>query len=192
VLAVLTLASYGSIAIGRAYFIEVLHQSIVRQAAQLRYHYPATPLIAIALAVSGAAVFTKRLAVWAPAALIAWLTVSAILYARTGWTIRNYDGERQRAERILARIDAAIRDTPAGEPVVTYNEGFVDGGHISGAASLYVMMNRHEGSRPVYFVDRGAVGIYRAFPGSPLAGVVLPPPMMKLACARFTLQSESE
>src|SRR5262249_28281119 len=82
----------------------------------------ATALVAIALAVIGAAVFDRHLAVWAPVALIAWLAVSAILYVRTGWTIRHYDGERQRAERILARVDEAIRDTPDGAPVVTHNE----------------------------------------------------------------------
>jgi hypothetical protein len=190
-LAVLVLCNYGAIAVGRAFFSELFHQSTVRWAAQARYHYSATALLAVGLAVVVATLVGKRLPMLARPALVVWLVVSGILYARSGWTIRHYDAGRQRAERILARIDAAIRATPPGEPVVTYNEPFPDGPYICGAASLYVM-NRDDGDREVYFVDPGAVIIYREFPGSPLARVLVPPQTTGLACeARPTLRSES-
>jgi hypothetical protein len=189
-LAVLALCNYGSVALGRAPLVERNHTSLLRWAALTRYHYSATALLAIGLAVVVATVFGKRPALWARAALIVWLTVFAIFYAQTSWKIQHYDSERYRVEHILARIDASIRATPAGEPVITYNEPFLCGPRIAGGvASLYVM-NRYRFDREVYFIDREAVGIYGSFPGSPLALVLLPPTATGLACPRFTLQSE--
>lgn len=188
-LAVLALGNYGSIALGRTPLTERGQRSLVQWAMLTRYHYSATALLAIGLAVVATTVFSKRIAVWARAALIGWLTAFAILYAQTHWTIQHYNIERQWVERILARIDAAISATPIGEPVVTYNEPF-PAGHIAGAASIYVM-NRYKFDREVYFVDRDAVRFYATFPGSPLAHALLPRPAATgLACPVFTLQSE--
>jgi len=193
-LAVLALSNYGVIAVGRGYWIESLRQSAIRWAAQARYHYSGTALLAIGLAVVAATLFSQRLVVWARTALAAWLIVFAFLYANTGWRIRHYDAERQRAERVLSRIDSAIRSTPAGEPVITYNEPFPDGPFTAGAASLYVMnrSNRYTPDREVYFVDRYAAAVWDKYPASPLAHVLLPPPYSGLVCtARLPLQSES-
>jgi hypothetical protein len=191
-LAVLALSNYGAIAVGRGYWIEAFHQSVVRWAGQARYHYSAAAVLAIGLAVVAATVVGKRLAAWGRPALVAWLGMSAFLYARTHWTIRHYDAERLHAGRILARIDATIRAAPAGEPVVTYNEPFLEGPYIDGAAALYVM-NHSRDSREVYFVDRRAPIIYQEFPGSPLARVMVPPPSMGLACGpRLSLQSDGQ
>jgi hypothetical protein len=188
--AVLALCNYGSVALGRAPLVEGRTQSLLRWAGQARYHYSATALLAIGLAVVLASVFSKGLTAWPRAALLAWVAVFAILYAQTGWTIRHYDGERHRVAHVLARIDAAISATPAGEPVVTYNEPFLDGPHLAGTASVYVM-NRYKFDREVYFIDPAAVAIYSRFPGSPLAHALLPPPPATgHACPRFTLQSE--
>jgi hypothetical protein len=173
-LAVLVLCNYGSIALGRTPLAERAQQSLLLWATQTRYHYSATALLAIGLAVVVTTVFSKRIAVWARAALIGWLTVFAILYAQTHWTIRHYDIERKWVERILARIDAAISATPVGEPVVISNEPF-PAGHIAGAASIYVM-NRYKFNREVYFIDREAVRFHEMFPASPLAHALLPPP----------------
>jgi hypothetical protein len=189
-LAVLALCDYGSIALGRAPMIERANQSLLGWAAQTRYHYSGTTFLAIGLAVALSTLFGKRLAVWAHATLLVWLTVFAISYTRTPWTIQHYDDERQRVAHVLARIDAVIRVTPAWEPVVTYNVPFSEGPYIAGEASIYVM-NRYRFDREVYFVDPGAVGIYGMFPGSPLAHAVLPPPATRLACPRFTLQSDA-
>ena len=192
---VLALGNYGVIAVGRAYWIEALHQSVVRWTVQTRYHYSATALLAIGIAVVIASLLGNRLTNWARPVLIAWLALFAILYARTGWTIRHYDAERERAERILTRIDAAIRATPAGEPVVTYNEPFLDGPFVAGAASLYVMNRsiRYSGEPDVYFVDSRATTVWSKYPESPLAHAMLLPPAARLACgARFTFQSDGQ
>jgi hypothetical protein len=194
VLAVLAVGDYGSVALGRDPFVEQFHGSLLRWAGETRYHYSATALLAIGLAVIVATALGERLAVWGRATLIAWLIAFAIFYTRsdytqTDWTIQHSDNTRQRVEHILARIDATINATPAGEPVVTYNEPFADGLRIEGAASLYVI-NRYRFDREVYFVDPRAVRIYGLFPGGGLAQVLLPPPDTGLACPRFTLQSE--
>jgi hypothetical protein len=186
---VLALCNYGSVALGRAPMLEQSQQSLLRWAASARYHYSATALLAIGLALLLATVFGKGLALWARAVLIAWLTLFGIFYAQTNWRIRHYDGERIWVERILARIDAAISATPAGEPVITYNEPFHAAPNIAGVASIYVI-NRQRFDREVYFVDPRAADIYRRFPASPLAHIVLPPPSTGLACSRFTLQSD--
>jgi hypothetical protein len=116
-----------------------------------------------------------------------------VLYGRSGWTIRHYDAERQRAERILARIDGLVRDAPAGVPVVTYNEPYRDGPFVAGAAALYVMHGGDRSGREVYFVDRGAVNLYGRFPASPLAHALLPPPLTGRECRDgVPLQSEAE
>ena len=186
-LAVLAFSNYASIALGREPLAELNHQSLLRWAGQTRYQYSATALLAIGLAVVVATVSAKRLAVWAHAGAIAWFALFVIFYARSNWTIRHYDDERGRLEHVLKRIDAVIRDTPAGEPVIMYNEP--QGPYITGTAAIYVM-NRYRFDREVYFVDRWAANIYRTLPGSPLAQAVLPPPTTGLACVRFTLQSE--
>jgi hypothetical protein len=186
-LLVLILANYAVIAVGRSYFVEGFRQPVVMQAAQSRYHYSAAALLAVGLAVVLASVFQKRLDGWPRIALVAWLAASAVFYARSGWVISHHDGERERAERILARVDTTIRETPAGEPVVTYNEPFLDA-PIAGGAALYVMSRDVE--RPVYFVDKAAPNIYRAFPGSRLADAMVPVPSMPLACGPwFSLES---
>jgi hypothetical protein len=189
-LAVLVLCNYGSVALGRVPMIEQGQQSLLRWAASPRYHYSATALLAIGLAVVVATLFSERLALWGRAALIAWLALFGIFYAQSDWKIRNYVGERNRVERILARIGDAVRATPAGEPVITYNEPFFEAPLVAGGvASLYVM-NRSRFDREVYFVDQRAIAISGQFPGSPLAQVLLPPPSTGLACPRFTLQSD--
>jgi hypothetical protein len=177
---VLALCNYGAIALGRAYFVELLRQPIIPWAGQPRYHYSATALLAIGLTVAVAGIWKNRLATWAPVGLCAWLLIFSVLYARSDWTIRHYDGERQRANAILSRIDGAARAAPHGAPVFTYNEPFVDGPHIVGAASLYVLTRDSE--REIYFVDKAAVTVYRDFPDSPLARVMLPPLSSGRAC----------
>src|SRR5262249_14004617 len=69
VLAVLALSNYGSVALGRAPLVERNQTSLLRWAALTRYHYSATALLAVGLAMIAATLLGKRPAVWARAAL---------------------------------------------------------------------------------------------------------------------------
>jgi hypothetical protein len=195
-LAMLIVADYGAVVIGRAPVFATSHFNV--QSVDLyRYHYSSASLLAIGSAVA-VGVILCRLAVTdvVPAVVLAgWMVATGIQYRTGTWTINHFDDERAAAERAVSTIRQTLAHAPDGEPTVLTNDPFKYAGgfpFFAGYASFYVIYVGRAPAPEVYFVDRSAVGWYGRLPGSPLSAVLVPPPqggLAQIAClARMPLQ----
>jgi hypothetical protein len=115
--ALLTLAAYGMIALGRAALITAcLPQQLGNFS---RYHY--TPLVPITLAfcilLNQAATAWRSLAALKNVALAAWLTLAAAAVLLSPPNINHHDKERLRTEQTVRHINAQIQAHKPGENV---------------------------------------------------------------------------
>lgn len=154
--ALIVVAAYGIIAIGRGALIAEGGRSLIEQLT--RYHYAAPIALTVLLCL-----VLAQLAPWIDrrirlAALIVWYAVAGVSYARSSFEINQHQLEREQTTAVLADIRAAIDAVPVGGTVTIKNSvfppfplrPFVPG--IAAAFTMFYESNVVDGRR-VEFVD---------------------------------------
>jgi hypothetical protein len=120
--ALVTIAAYGTIALGRGALMETAADELVQ--GLTRYHYVApiglTITLCLVLAQLGRFV-DRRLGL---AALAAWYVIAVISFNRSSFVIDEHQLERRQTEAVLASIRAAIDAQPPGTTVRLENASF--------------------------------------------------------------------
>jgi hypothetical protein len=148
-IALLTVAVFGLIALGRANLYAIWHMPPSEAARQIRYYYvgsiPLALLVPVALA---QAARVARLPRALPAvALGAWVLVVATTYSTTRWKLQENRDCRAYVERALYEIDSRIAAAPAGSevriqnrPMPDYCTGFLGNQPVAGSAGLFLIL----------------------------------------------------
>jgi hypothetical protein len=176
-LALLAVAGYGMIALGRG--------ALGIPASEPRYHYAGTALLALVLGAAAGGVAARlpggRRADLVVAAVVA---LGALAFFRSGWRIDHFAVDRDVTTRALATIQAAIDAAPPGQPVYIRNRpyrtpsGIIILRDFPGWAGLFAIFqpgNVVRGHR-VFFVARDAAELALARPGTRLGELLVAAP----------------
>jgi hypothetical protein len=163
--ALLLLATYGSIAVGRAVFFAPM--PIDALLALSRYHYVGQLLLMLAICLALQRAVEAISAAAQRAALGAWCVATLALYVCCAADLDHHDAARADVERELAVIRAAISAQAPGEVVRIDNTNstlYPFWNHFPGRAALFVIFypdNTVDGRR-VYFVEPNPVRLRQA------------------------------
>ena len=185
-LALLPLAAYGMIAIGRAHIALAFGESLVEAATVPRYHYVGS----LGLTLLAGVVLTRLDDRWvhAPgwvksAAVALWLVLATAAYVRRGAFIDHHVRDRMATEGVLTAIHAAVAAAPAGAPVYIENRPFTPvlflvtpAKGFPGWAAIFLIAYRDVAldGRRVYFVERSPEVLATAARGGRIAALLVP------------------
>jgi hypothetical protein len=183
-IALVALASYGTIAAGRAELFVALQRPIANAATAFRYHYLASAALTVVLCWVLEWLATARLVRWRDMLLVTALAAVA-LSLRGVPPIDHHDQARRETEQVLGTVRAAVAAAPPGSTVYVENRRFAAVAifvlqhpeMFPGWAAVFLIFHRSNllDGRTVKFVARDPRVLEATRRGGPIASLLVAP-----------------
>ena len=180
--ALLVVANYVLIAMGRAVFFQAYSSAVV--AIQPRYHYSGlVPLTLLICTLLNRVPFPSLGASFRALPSIAGIGLVVLLYRAFGFHIDNHALTHDQVDGVLKAVATSAAAVDRGGDVYIPNRSFggllgMPPAQFPGWAAVFVIFNRSPviDGRRVYFVDRRPEVIAACASGKRTAGLLVPPP----------------